>query len=248
MKKLLSVIIPVYGTEKYLERCLNSIINQIYDNIEIIIVDDCSPDKSNKINKKYCMEYPRMYCVRHETNRGLFQARLTGAKHAHGEYITFLDSDDYVSLDYYYNMMQEATKNNYDIIANATVRELPDGTHAQYVLHARAFPETPLFNDEVKNNFFGQEGACYAWHTIWNKIYKRSLWDICEPYYCRLTQHIIMTEDIAYSSLLMYYAKSFKAISSGVYYYCINQTAVTSTNNISIEKFEKNKFLLKFVI
>ena len=240
MKKLLSVIIPVYGTEKYLERCLNSIINQIYDNIEIIIVDDCSPDKSNKIIQKYCMEYPRMYCVRHETNRGLFQARLTGAKHAHGEYITFLDSDDYVSLDYYYNMMQEATKNNYDIIANATVRELPDGTHAQYVLHARAFPETPLFNDEVKNNFFGQEGACYAWHTIWNKIYKRSLWDICEPYYCRLTQHIIMTEDIAYSSLLMYYAKSFKAISSGVYYYCINQTAVTSTNNISIEKFEKN--------
>lgn len=96
---LVSVVIPIYNVEKYLSACLKSITEQSYKNLEIICVNDASPDKSAKMVKEYAESYPLIRLVFYKKNRGLFIARLAGADVATGDYICFLDSDDTVTLE-----------------------------------------------------------------------------------------------------------------------------------------------------
>lgn len=98
-KPLISIIIPVYNVEKYLPRCLNSVINQTYENIEIIVVDDGSTDHSGQICDEYA-EKDRRIEVIHKKNEGLSVARNEGIINASGKYLSFVDSDDYIALDY----------------------------------------------------------------------------------------------------------------------------------------------------
>lgn len=107
--ELISVIIPVYNVEQYLDRCLNSIINQTYRNLEIIVIDDGSTDKSNNIIHKYIEIDDRIIIVE-KNNGGLSDARNAGIEKASGNYLTFVDSDDIVALDYIeylYNLIQQ---------------------------------------------------------------------------------------------------------------------------------------------
>lgn len=99
MNELISVIVPVYNVQTYLERCLQSIKNQTYQMIEIIIIDDGSTDKSGLIADEFASHEPRA-CVIHKENGGLSDARNVGIDHAQGDYLTFIDSDDYVAKDY----------------------------------------------------------------------------------------------------------------------------------------------------
>ncbi|MBR5578445.1 MAG: HAD hydrolase-like protein, partial [Lachnospiraceae bacterium] len=149
------------------------------------------------------------------------------------------DSDDYLSLDFYRPMIQKAEKDQLEIVANTTILREADGSFHQYTLHKICLEEE-LSGEEVADTFFGQGGACYAWHTIWNKIYRKSLWDSCQADFKRLNQHIIMTEDIAFSGILFFKAGSFAGINCGAYYYCKNSEASTNTEKISWRKFEKN--------
>lgn len=89
MSATISLIIPVYGTEKYLRRCIESVINQNYKELEIILVNDCSPGNAEEIILEYQQENSRIKYVKHDVNRGLFQARITGAEMATGDYIAF---------------------------------------------------------------------------------------------------------------------------------------------------------------
>ena len=114
-QKKLSIIVPVYNAEQYMEKCLNRLLEQSYSNIEIIIVNDCSQGNCEEIADKYKKLDERIKYIKHEKNRGLFQARITGASIATGAYIAFLDSDDYVSIDYYRTLMQSIQENNADI-------------------------------------------------------------------------------------------------------------------------------------
>lgn len=98
-EKLVSVIVPVYNVEKYLKRCIDSILNQSYSNLEIILVDDGSTDNSGKIVDEYGNLDKRIRVI-HQKNQGLSAARNTGLEIMHGEYVTFIDSDDYVTNDY----------------------------------------------------------------------------------------------------------------------------------------------------
>lgn len=112
MKKMVSIIIPVYRSKEYLESCIKSILNQTYNNIEIILVDDGADDGSGKICDLYSQKYKNIICV-HQNNRGVSCARNEGIKRASGEYILFVDSDDYIKPSYLENatLMFE----NYDI-------------------------------------------------------------------------------------------------------------------------------------
>ena len=96
---LISVIVPIYNVEEYLPRCLESISNQSYKHIEIILVDDGATDSSTKIIQKYVQKDERMRAI-HKTNGGLSSARNRGIQEAKGEYLTFIDADDYVANDY----------------------------------------------------------------------------------------------------------------------------------------------------
>ncbi len=118
---LISVIVPVYNTEKYLERCINSILAQTYENLEIIMVDDGSTDKSAELMGALKKRDERIRCVKHKKNMGLFQARITGSEVAKGDYIAFIDSDDYVSIDWFRTLLKKAESTDSDICCRRMV-------------------------------------------------------------------------------------------------------------------------------
>ena len=111
-----SVIIPVYQVENYLERAIDSVLAQTLEEKEIILVDDGSYDASPQICDRYAQQYPGLIHVIHKENNGLGMARNTGVKMATGEYIAFLDSDDTVEPEMYEEMYQKAKEEDYDIV------------------------------------------------------------------------------------------------------------------------------------
>ena len=220
-RPLISVIVPVYGTEKYLRKCLDSILNQTYKEIELIIVNDASRDNSEEIIKEYMNMDERIKYVRHAKNRGLFQARISGAEEATGEYIAFVDSDDMIAVDYYRQAINRIVEAAADVVISNTVNV---DENSQYNVNSIycALPYTAkdIYGEEIFKIFMEQEGSCFLWHTIWNKIYKKSLWDKCMPHYSCIKKHVIMTEDMAFSTILFYYAQHVTfAKCDGVFYY-----------------------------
>lgn len=111
-----SIIVPFYNVEGYIEKCLETLVNQTLEEIEIILVNDGSKDRSVEIVKKFLKQYPEKIMYLAKENGGLSDARNFGIKYAKGEYIAFLDSDDYVEKDMYKNMYELAKKENSDIV------------------------------------------------------------------------------------------------------------------------------------
>lgn len=112
----ISVIIPVYNVEEYLKECLDSVINQTLKEIEIICIDDCSTDSSYSILEEYAKKDSRIVLIKNKENMGVGYNRNIGIKEAKGEYIGFIDSDDYISEDYYENLYNTAKKYNSDVV------------------------------------------------------------------------------------------------------------------------------------
>lgn len=115
MNYKISVIVPVYNVEKYIDKCLNSIVNQTNKNLEIILIDDGSTDRSGDICEQYAMCDSRIKVI-HQKNQGLSSARNRGLDIASGEYIGFVDSDDWISIDMYQILLTTALKYNADIV------------------------------------------------------------------------------------------------------------------------------------
>lgn len=243
----LSVVIPVYNTEKYLNRCIESLINQTHKNCEFIFVNDCSPGNAEEIIKEYQQKDSRIKYVTYEKNRGLFRARIAGAEQARGDYIAFMDSDDYATLDYYNTLIKCSKEKNADIAIGKTIFKRIDNSEYIRNLHDECFVFDRLEGEEVREKYFSQKGLCFSWHTVWNKVYKKELWDKCFPYYKRINTHLIMTEDIAFSSLLFYNANSVASVDNDGYYYCENENASTNAAKTTIKRFTKNMADIKRV-
>lgn len=116
MRAKFSIIIPVYNVEKYLHKCLESILDQTYDDYEIILVDDGSTDSSGKICDEYARKYPNVH-VYHQVNKGQASARNAGVRNAHGEYLWFVDSDDVIIKKNALELLEAKTRNQPDVIA-----------------------------------------------------------------------------------------------------------------------------------
>lgn len=236
----LSVIVPVYGTEKYLRKCLDSLQEQTMRDAEFILVDDASRDNAIRIMEEYAAQDRRFRILRHECNRGLFAARLTGIEAAGGEYIAFLDSDDYVSVDFYRSAVERADDGGFDVVMGDTVWVEADGRRLVRPIHDQCVPQEELHGDKIRREFYAQELQCYSWHTIWNKVYRRSLLERCLPHLRKLKSRIVMTEDIAYSSVLLYEAQSFARIRGDGVFYCMHPASSTNSSAKDRERFFRN--------
>ena len=115
INSLVTIVVPVYNVEKYLRKCLNSIVNQTYENIEIICVDDGSPDNSINILNEFAQSDKRVKIIRQE-NQGLSGARNTGINNAIGKYIMFIDSDDWIELNMVELMVNKIENENLDLV------------------------------------------------------------------------------------------------------------------------------------
>lgn len=115
MEELISVIVPVYNVEKYIDKCINSIINQTYKNLEIILVDDGSPDNCGNICDEYSKKDNRIIVI-HKENGGVSSARNIGIKNAKGKWITFVDSDDWIENDYVEKLSKIGIQNKAEVV------------------------------------------------------------------------------------------------------------------------------------
>ncbi|MFT3888589.1 MAG: LicD family protein [Arachnia sp.] len=163
-----SVIVPVYNSEAYLERCLDSLVNQTLDDIEILVINDGSPDGSQAIIDRYALAHPTLVVPFVKDNGGLSDARNYGVARASGEFLSFVDSDDYVDLDMLQRMYEKATATGADVVASPMTYAWDTRNDKRYFTKALATFDKPVSEspDLLKwaNSF-----AC-------NKIYRRELW------------------------------------------------------------------------
>ena len=166
MTPKISIIIPVYNTETYLRECLDSVINQTLKDIEIIIVNDCSPDNSESIILEYLAKDPRIKYIKHEQNLGLGGARNTGITNAKGNWIAFVDSDDYIELNTYSTMLSLMDKHQ----VNLGVFSVINFDHLTKIETYDPYFDTNFSTPITFNN----QNITYTCPTAWNKIFKLS--------------------------------------------------------------------------
>ena len=168
MDSLISVIVPIYNVEKYLDRCVDSIINQTYKNLEIILVDDGSPDNCPQMCDDYAKKDRRIKVV-HKENGGLSDARNVGMKVATGEYVSFIDSDDYVSLDFYETLLETIVDNDSDIVECGVVKFYENEKFDKYNndLKVTNYDTVDALDGLISESPFKQH--------VWNKLYKSSV-------------------------------------------------------------------------
>lgn len=169
MLEMVSVIIPVYNVESYLVKCLNSVINQSYSNIEIILVDDGSTDKSSEICDAYAKNDDRIQVI-HKINGGLSEARNVGIDYAKGQYITFIDSDDYIAKDYIeylYNMLIQDDA-DISIVSNKKVWNDYEKLD-ELKMKKRSFQSIEAIEDLLYQKHID--------NSAWGKMYKKSLFN-----------------------------------------------------------------------
>ncbi|MBR5553537.1 MAG: glycosyltransferase family 2 protein [Clostridia bacterium] len=162
----ISVIIPVYKVEAYLPRCLDSVINQTYKNLEIILVDDGSPDKSGEICDKYAALDERIKVI-HQENRGLSEARNSGMNIATGDYIAFVDSDDWIESDTYEGMLKNIIEHDADLVVCGLWVHHSNGNIDKIGLGNGV--ETLSQNEFLCKLVSMQDGTGYAWNKLYNR-------------------------------------------------------------------------------
>lgn len=161
MKKV-SIIVPVYNVEKYLKRCLDSLINQSIDNYEIILVNDGSLDRSQDIIDEYVKKYSKKIKAFRKENGGQASARNFGIANAEGEYLGFVDSDDYIDLNMFEKMYDMAVENNADIVT------------CNYKIFNESTQETENYDLKVDNQNIVRDFIIKQ-PAIWNKLVKRKI-------------------------------------------------------------------------
>ncbi len=234
-RPLVSVVVPVFKTQALLPRCLDSLLGQSLQEIEVICVDDASPDGCAAILAGYAARDARVRVVTHQKNEGLFRARISGIRAARGEYVAFVDSDDYVNLDCYRAALDAAA--GADMTVLHTVHE--DAAGSRYIHPRYAFYRFDDCAGDLFSRFFEQRGLCFTWHTVWNKVYRRALFERALPYLEALEGHLIMAEDLCFSAVLFYFARTISFSEYSWYFYYQHAGASTSLAG-GFSKYVKN--------
>ena len=216
MNELISIIIPVYQAEKYIERSLKSILNQTYKNIEIILVNDGSTDKSVEIIKKY-MENDERIKLLNQTNQGAGAARNNGLDVATGTYIGFVDSDDWIEPDMYEYLYKIIKKENADIAACDFIST----NRTDSKINNKEPEKLKSMNQEELMKFFFRVNGEKSFYAVWNMLYKKSVIEGCRFPEGKITEDLLFNY-WAYSNCKKYVLSNQKK-----YYYFFNPRGVT---------------------
>ena len=166
---LISVIVPVYNMKNYLERCVNSVLNQTYERLEIILVDDGSTDASPEMCDAYARQDGRVKVV-HKENGGLSDARNAGLAVATGDYIGYVDSDDWIEPDMYERMHQACVEQNVQLCVCRYFCEYADRTEG-----GGTGESIPLTRDELLRIYIGGHPQYVIYNSVWSKLFRRAL-------------------------------------------------------------------------
>lgn len=230
----LSIIVPVYNSEKYISKCLDSLVNQSLKDIEIIVVNDGSTDKSLEILKKY--ESKKVKIIT-QKNSGVASARNTGLKEAKGEYIAYVDSDDWVELDMFEKLYDKAIENNYDAVM----------CDFWYIDDEKKWEGISTNNKDIVTNKEKKQFMIKMFPVIWNKIYKR---EKIKKYKFKPG---VWAEDVEYLYKILPSIDNIAVINEPLYYYYQREVSesrlydkrvynyIDNFNGI-VEFYQKNKY------
>lgn len=225
---LLSVVVPIYNTEKYLDRCINSIVNQTYRNLEILLIDDGSPDHCPEICDAWARKDNRIRVV-HKKNEGQGMARNTGIEHASGMYICFFDSDDYISQDAVAKAVDCLRKNDAELVVfgfhtvgqNGDVLStfVPDASTQIYrgaQVQEQFLPEfvAPDPNGDGNRRFY--MSSCMILYAM--KPIRENNWRF-------KSEREIISEDVYSLLLLLKNIQSVAVLPEALYHYCVNEVS-----------------------
>lgn len=247
MSAKISIIVPVYNTQDYIARALDSLLMQSFKDIEIVIVDDRGNDKSMDIVLHYAKQDSRIQIVQNSQNFALFYSRYAGVKWCKGEYVLFLDSDDFLdeqACEFCYNALfnEEGKKQDIDMLCF--------NMNFQY----NENEEYQIFGPIINNEFLSQKDFiklllqnCYYYWNVVSKMYKREFYlHTFEKYFLHFKdKKLQMAEDCLNFVAFLKESKTIKTLSEALYFYCFNPGSTMNTQ--SREKLEKNIRDLKLV-
>ena len=206
-----SIIVPVYNVEKYIEKCLESLVNQTLEDIEIIVVNDGSKDNSKEIVEKYLEKYPKKMVYLEKENGGLSDARNFAIPYAKGEYVAFLDSDDYVELNMYEDMYKIAKNEDSDMVECDFIWEYPD--------------KCKIDTGEI---YHGKHEMLEKIRVVaWNKLIKKSILDETKVIFPKGYRY----EDIEFTYKLIPYLEKVSFLKKPCIHYIQRDNSISNTQN-----------------
>ena len=240
MKMLVSILVPIYNVENYIARCARSLFEQTYENIEYVFVDDCTPDKSISVLNQILEEYPqRLNAVsvfHHKQNRGLSAVRNTCIKKSNGEFVLFVDSDDYLEKNAVEKLVSKQIESQCDIITGQAIRHTQNSF---FIMERPQFrKKTDFVNDMIEPTIH---------HTIWGRLIKRSLFIDNN---IQAKEGINIGEDLQMMTQLAFFCNKDTSISDIVYHYDttnMNSLMNTKKNAKNLYKLQQDKDSMKQV-
>lgn len=215
-KVKVSIIVPVYKVEKYLRRSMDSLVNQTLDGVEIICINDGSPDNCLEILKEYKEKYAdKNIMIIDKKNEGVWKGRFDGIAIAKGEYIGFTDSDDYITLDYAEKLYKAAKKNNADISVSGFYRVDTDTEHV-YSTEMTGYEGKTINMDENPEEILSINTA------LWNKLYKAEILKNMK----NLENPPRILDDMMFLLLVYLNTKTISFINDPLYYYMVRQDSI----------------------
>ena len=210
-----SVIVPVYNVFEYIDKCLNTLVNQTLKDIEIIVVNDGTLDESQTIIDKYKKKYPKIIKSFIKENGGLSDARNYGIERANGEYIAFVDSDDYVALDMYEKLYNKAKEKDFDMVVCDVYSVFTD----------KEVPTSSNIKKDILNKKDIKKIYSNIYPTAWNKLYKS---EIIEKNKLRFKKGVWF-EDCEFIYRLLPYLNSIGVVKDKLIYYVQREKSISKT-------------------
>ena len=239
-----SIVVPIYNVENYLDRCVKSLLNQTLKDIEIILVDDESPDNCPKMCDDYAKCDARVKVI-HKKNGGLGYARNSGLEVAKGEFVAFVDSDDFVDLKMYETLYDLAKKHELDTVYSSCVFYKDENTHS-FKKEVDKF-ETFIGKEEIDNFLLEMVGPLpnsssdvKYMMSVWKAIYSKRILDEKGIKFC--SEREFISEDILFHIDYLKNTQKIGFSPNYFYYYQINETSLSRIH--FVERYEKNKILL----
>lgn len=219
--EMISIVIPMYNVENYIERCLYSVLSQKYQNFEVVLIDDGSTDNTMEIVETFFSNHTISHQIINQKNQGVSTARNKGIDVANGEYICFLDSDDMIRIDFLSKMYEQIIKNNSDVVI-CEYREIHDNEISSMI--------EPLISDEIHNarvitNIIALKGFLYRRINtgVWSILIKMN---ILRKYNIRFKEGYRYSEDVHFIYRIFNKASAITILKEQLYLYRIRPTSV----------------------
>lgn len=234
-----SVIVPIYGVEKYIAKCVHSLFQQTLKEIQYIFVDDCTLDSSINILKLIIEEYPQVIdhvtIIKNDSNQGLPQARKAGFKKAIGDYIIHIDSDDWIEIDMIENLYYKAYSNNFDLVWCDYYQEsLNDSKYVNTYLES-------MDKIHIYKRLFSMNNNLHS--GVWNKLVKRDIYFKNDVLFSSANQ----MEDFVLTIQNIYYSQRIGYLNKAMYHYRFVNNSLTWDPTRKIERINESYENLLFV-